>query len=808
MCGWTQVHITWAGGDELRLETLLRSLIQGFERLGDANQASAARLELAARISPRNRAVSQAELAAIEPDESGPVRACYDIVDGVTRAGAGQHVHAIRSLLRAFHELQDCGMRYRAVGCCTLLAYSFSSLGDPGQAIEWAQRGLSLSEPGWTLRNCTCRLELATALTRQQQTGEARQILETLIAQLQHRPHSRVMHQARCLLGRLDAAEGRWAAATGQFEALLATSRQTGFIDMEADAIEGLAGCAQGAGDQVQARALVQQGLAVVRGQRFTGQERDLMLRAADIELQAGHPALSLKLLERVEALIAANAEPGTPRPWLRLAARAHEQLGHWPQALDCERRAAEAERAELSTAWEQRVRAREALEELQQMRRQNETLRQQSNAAAERAAAAERSLHTLEHLAVIGLGLTARLSQDELFPLVDRELCNLLPVDVVMLFQRRSEKLELLYGRAEGQLLPLDPIALDDPHSLAARCAREDRLLCLEGEQLASRIAGVAATHSLLFAPLRWQGRVVGVLSLQAQAHDAYGPREQQLVLSLAAYMAIALQNAYAYERVTALQHELAERRRQAALGSLVAGVAHELNTPLGNGLLTVGTMQSKVSQLQAQLNSGTPRRSQLLASADDLTAGLHLLEQGLLRAARLVRDFKELATTPESEPVELLDVPTLCDQLLRSEHSTVQRTGLHVTLAMQPHPPLPSRQHALVEVLRSLLDNVVVHAGANRLSVRGGCDAGWYRIDWEDDGQGIEVQPPTRVFDPFFSTRFGQGGSGLGLSVALHRARVLLGGELTVDSRPGEGCRFQLKLPLAGPAEMPLQS
>lgn len=62
--------------------------------------------------------------------------------------------------------------------------------------------------------------------------------------------------------------------------------------------------------------------------------------------------------------------------------------------------------------------------------------------------------------------------------------------------------------------------------------------------------------------------------------------------------------------------------------------------------------------------------------------------------------------------------------------------------------------------------------------------------------------------MFDPFFSTRFGQGGSGLGLSVALHRARALLGGELTVESSPGAGCRFQLSLPLAGPAAAPIQS
>lgn len=802
MCSWVDVQIAWAGGNEAKGKQLLEGIVQQCNARGDSTSAQLASLEIAARIFPQDLAASLALLNAADVPEDGAAKALLHWVDGSTQVLVGQCERAIPSFLQAAELLQDCGMRYRAAGCCASLAYTFSGLGDAAQAIDWAQRGLALCAPGWSQRTAGCRFELAHALRRRKQRTEARQILEALVAELRLLPHSRVMAQARYHLAHLDVEEERWESAAGHFEELLATSRVTGAADVEADALQGLAGCAMKQGDVMRARELVETGLAVARRQQFAPHVRDLLLRAAEIEIHAGEAAQALRLLARVDAVSAPIDGVADAPDALRLAARAHEQLGQWPEALDCTRRAAAAEQAELSRGWEQRLRANKMLEELEQVRRHNETLHQHHAAAAQRALAAEQSLQTLESLAAIGMGLTARLSAKELFPQIDRELRNLLPVDVVMLFQRRKDRLELLYGRTDEELLSLPAIPLDDAHSQSARCAREDRLLCLQGQQPASHIAGTSQTHSLLFAPLRWQGRVVGVLSMQAQAPDAYGPREQQLVLSLAAYLAIALQNAHAYERVAALQHELAERRRQAALGSLVAGVAHELNTPLGNSLLMVGTLQAQLGDLQAQLQSGAPRRSQLLACASDLGEGLHLVEQGLQRSARLVRNFKELASDPASEPPEPVDVGALCRQLLHSESGALAAAGLQVQADLAPLPALRSRPHALMEVLRALLENVVVHAHATQLSVQGVLEAGGYRIDWQDNGRGIQFAPPSRVFDPFVSTRFGQGGSGLGLSVALHRTRVLLGGDLTAENVAGAGARFRLTLPLTAPA------
>jgi len=801
MCNWVAVQVAWARGEEAQVEQLLLRLIDDFSRLGETEQADLARLELAARCSARDLARSQALRQQVRPEASAAVQALNDMVQALLAVHSGDPLQAAQGLLRSFDAAMDYGMRYRAVAICALLAHSIAGLGDLGGAAEWAQRGLDLASPAWTLRSAACRYELGAALQRQQQADAARQIFGNLIKDLRQRPLSRAMQQARWSLGRLEAAQGNWEAAQQQFEILLQAAQQARFVDTQAEAFEGLSACALAAGQTQLARERLHQGLALARAGGYGKQEQDLLLQEARIELEEGQPAAALALLEPLRARLQDIPGADAPVELLRGLACAHEQLGQLAPALRFERQAAERERAELASACEQRLQVLQTQQELRHTRQENDNLRRLGEAAAQRAAAAEHNLHTLEQLAQIGRGLTARLQPAALFPLLERELRGLLPVNVMMLFQRRGEQLELLYGQEDGHDMQLEPIPLDDPYALSARCAREDRLLSLDGEQVASRIPGVPATHSLLFAPLRWQGRVIGVLSLQAQAHGAYGAPEQQLVLNLAAYLAIALENCRAYEQVSALQHELAERRRQAALGNLVAGVAHELNTPLGNCLLVLSAMQAQLQTLQAQLEGPSPKRSLLQAGCEDLVHGMGVVERSLQRAALLVEDFKGLASQPDSEAPEAIDPAELCLSLLQSQRGPLQRAGLVVETALQPAPGLLSRRHALLEVLRALLDNVLVHAAAARLQVRGAIEGAHYRIDWTDDGRGIAVEPPERVFDPFYSTRFGQGGSGLGLSVALHRARVLLGGELQLQSQPGQGCRFLLSLPLAGP-------
>lgn len=794
LCERIAVDVAWARGEETLVETLLARHADRLDALGATLYADAARIELASRVSVRDLARSQALIDAVHLPFDPLAQAMHTSALGVLAVFNDNILEAAQAYLRAFDLYQDLGMRYRMVVVSALLAHCYSRLGDPASAIEWSQQGLTLAEPAWKLRASACRFELGHALMRQQQPQAARDILESLLLDLVDRPAARVRMMVLQKLAELAISDAQWDQARSHYEAIVESAKGR-FVDTQASALGGLALVSLGEGQIASARTLVAQGLQLARQQGYAQELRQLQLALVQIELAEGRPDAALTRLQRLQADRAGSDDQAET---LRLLAKAHEALGQWPQALQREREASEAEQAVLRISCEHRLKLLHLEQERHAERQQHEAMRRQNAEAMQRAAIAEKSLATLEQLAHVGRGLTAMLQPQELFSLLERELSRLMPVDTLLLFERRGEQLVLMFGTSGARLLQLDPIAMDDPHALSARCAREARLLRFDGEQQASRIAAASATHSLLFAPLQWNGRVVGVLSLQAQAAQAYGEREQQLLLSLAAYLAIALTNARTHAEVASLQHRLAERRRQAALGSLVAGVAHELNTPLGNSLLAQSVVAAKIDELRAQLTGGVPRRSALLDCIASLDASAELLAQGLQRAISLVTRFKELADDRSTEAPLMLDPTEVCLQVLAGQRSALQAAGVTLHWQGQACPALPLRRHALVDVLNCLLDNVRLHAGAQHLRVEGRVEGPHYRFDWIDDGCGIAVDPPERVFDPFYSTRFGQGGSGLGLSLALQRARTQLGGDLQLLPSP-QGAHFVLLLPMS---------
>ncbi len=251
-------------------------------------------------------------------------------------------------------------------------------------------------------------------------------------------------------------------------------------------------------------------------------------------------------------------------------------------------------------------------------------------------------------------------------------------------------------------------------------------------------------------------------------------------------------------------MQNHLVQAEKLASLGSLVAGVAHELNTPIGTGVTVVSTIVDKCNELHRQINAGI-RRSQLDAMLDDIAQAATLAQGSLQRAARLVHDFKQVAvdqTSARRRDFELRD--TLNEMMaavrLRHKHAPVR-----FEIDIPPGIVLDSYPGTLEQVLGNLIDNAVVHGGEGRPSCRivvaGETAAAGVRISVADDGNGIEAQHLARVFDPFFTTRLGKGGSGLGLSIAYNLVTAVLGGQIQVESSVGKGTRFTIELPLTAP-------
>jgi two-component system NtrC family sensor kinase len=265
--------------------------------------------------------------------------------------------------------------------------------------------------------------------------------------------------------------------------------------------------------------------------------------------------------------------------------------------------------------------------------------------------------------------------------------------------------------------------------------------------------------------------------------------------------------------ERLITAQEELVKAGKLAALGRLVGGIAHELNTPIGNGLMAASTLIDQLKYLKAEMADKGPRRSSLENFLHSVEDGMDITLNSLNRSAKLVSNFKQIALDKGSAHPEHFDLnalighsvslvtPALKDANLRIEHAIGER------LAIDSDPEL------LSQVITILVSNAVVHGFDGR-------DGGVIHVFAEtvekgerlnvlihikDNGVGIAVEHLPKIFDPFFTTRLGQGGSGLGLYIANNIVTEILDGRLSVISQVGVGSEFCIDLPLSKLATAP---
>jgi signal transduction histidine kinase len=252
----------------------------------------------------------------------------------------------------------------------------------------------------------------------------------------------------------------------------------------------------------------------------------------------------------------------------------------------------------------------------------------------------------------------------------------------------------------------------------------------------------------------------------------------------------------------------ELVRSEKLAALGALVAGVSHELNTPIGNSLTVASTIDAQVSDFSAAMTKGLTR-SALDGFVSDVREGIDILLRSLHRAVELVSSFKQVAVDQTSENRREFFLRETVNEILLTLGPTLRRTPHTLTSDIPSDIRLESYPGPLGQVLTNLINNALIHGlkdstdGKIVLQVRSTRE-GWVQFTVQDNGAGIAPQHLDRVFDPFFTTRLGQGGSGLGLNIVYNIVTQTLGGTIRVESVQGQGARFIMNLPCIAPARV----
>lgn len=249
--------------------------------------------------------------------------------------------------------------------------------------------------------------------------------------------------------------------------------------------------------------------------------------------------------------------------------------------------------------------------------------------------------------------------------------------------------------------------------------------------------------------------------------------------------------------------QSQLVQSEKMASLGALVAGISHEINTPIGIGVTSATTLQEEFKMLSRAFADGTLKRSTLERFISHGLNGCDILVNNLLRAAELIRSFKQVAVDQSSNEWRHLNLHDYIDEIVLSLKPRLKGSGVQVVNDSQRQLVIRTHPGAIYQILSNLLLNALIHAyeaeqpGQIRITAEQAGDE--ILLEFSDDGKGIAADIEGRIFDPFFTTRRGAGGSGLGLHIVYNLVAGTLGGVIhLVKKDEGPGTTFRIRFPL----------
>ena len=260
------------------------------------------------------------------------------------------------------------------------------------------------------------------------------------------------------------------------------------------------------------------------------------------------------------------------------------------------------------------------------------------------------------------------------------------------------------------------------------------------------------------------------------------------------------------ALQNLRETQNSLIEAEKLAALGRLVAGVAHEINNPLGTSLTLASSLERKSRLFAVEAAQGTLKRSSLNEFVEAIRDGSAQLQESLNRAAGLIQSFKQVASDRNNSDMRSFDLGHLTEQVATGLRPALPKHGVTLNVECQRGLSMRSYPGSYGQVLTNLFLNSIAHAFpdgqqgkiAIKVSASGANDV---EIIFTDDGCGMSADVWRQAFDPFFTTRRHQGCTGLGLHIVYSIVTDRLGGRLDLKSEPGRGTRVELELPKVAP-------
>jgi signal transduction histidine kinase len=253
--------------------------------------------------------------------------------------------------------------------------------------------------------------------------------------------------------------------------------------------------------------------------------------------------------------------------------------------------------------------------------------------------------------------------------------------------------------------------------------------------------------------------------------------------------------------DKLERAQKQLIEQEKLAALGGLVAGVAHEVNTPLGIAVTATSVIKEVIHEANDAFQNQTLTTEQFQSLMERLMTSSTMLEHNISRAAQLVKDFKQTAVDQVSESRSEFNVYQVLCSLMTSLQPETRKISVVPQICGDQSVTMNSLPGILTQVISNLVLNSVNHAFDNQelpqISISYEEDGDDIIFDYQDNGGGVDPSLHQKVFEPFYTSKRGRGGSGLGLNLVFNLINKKLSGELKFESQLGEGVRFIIRVP-----------
>lgn len=254
-------------------------------------------------------------------------------------------------------------------------------------------------------------------------------------------------------------------------------------------------------------------------------------------------------------------------------------------------------------------------------------------------------------------------------------------------------------------------------------------------------------------------------------------------------------------YEEINQQYHYIIEKEKIASLGVLVAGVAHEINTPLGNGVTTSSYIKTLVRRLCELHANNKLSRQEFMRILESLTESSDLLLNNLMRAADLVKQFKSIATNQNLETLKEVNLKDEIENVITSLKPTIKKRQITIENRIDKKIMMTTYPGAISQVFTNFIINSM-HHGFNveddgHIAIEATQEGELVRLVYSDDGKGIAEDIIEHIFEPFYTTRRNKNNSGLGMYITHNLVNSTLSGMITCESQVGKGTRFILTLP-----------